>query len=111
MQNYKLIAVLSGKPTSAKLKSFQEKIKRIVDINKGKIAGLDDWGEINFAYKIKGNVSGNFWEFRLELKPESVKAIDDKLRLENSLIRYLLVKQVVNKSSEKDREGKNGKKS
>ena len=93
MNNYRLIAVLSGKATPAKKKTFTEKLKKIVDVNKGNISSTEDWGEIQLEYKIKGNTSGNFLEFKLKLKPDSVKTINDKLRVEEGVIRFLLTKE------------------
>jgi len=93
MQSYELTIVISGKATPVKKKQAQEIVEKLVKINKGKVVKTDDWGEIPLAYKIAKNESGNFLHFHLELNPEIIKGIDNKLRLEEEVIRYLLIKK------------------
>lgn len=94
MQSYELTVVISGKATPVKKKQAQEIVEKLVSINKGKIVKVDDWGEIGLAYKIAKNESGNFLHFHLELNPETVGGIDNKLRLEEDVLRFLLIKRV-----------------
>ena len=93
MESYELTLVLPRKATPAKIKSATQLIEKLVKISKGKVVKTDSWVEIDLAYKVKKNESGSFLYFDLELPKESVKDIDDKLRLEESAIRYLLVKK------------------
>ena len=90
---YELTIVLPGKATPAKKKSMREFVEKIVSVLKGKVLSTEDWGEKNLAYKIQKNETGAFLFFVLELNPESVKALDDKIRLEEGIIRYLIVKK------------------
>ena len=91
MNKYELTVVLGGKATPAKKKSVQELVEKLVKTLKGKVTKFDDWEKKDLAYKIKKNESGQFLHFELELSSESVKTINDKLRLEEDIIRYLLV--------------------
>ena len=91
MRNYLLTIVLSGKATAAKKKDVLEKIEKIVKVNKGKVTLSEDWGVKDLAYKIKKNDMGLFLHFELELPASSVKAISDKVRLEDDIIRHLMV--------------------
>jgi small subunit ribosomal protein S6 len=93
MRKYELTVVLPDKATAAKKKSATEKIKKLVKTLKGKIGKVDEWGEIDLAYKIGKNDTGTFLHFPLELDPETVKSVNDKLRLEEEIIRYLLVRK------------------
>ena len=58
------------------------KIEKLVKTLKGKIGKLNDWGEISLAYEMKGNTTGNFLHFPLELDAELVKKLPTKLNLE-----------------------------
>lgn len=93
MENYELTLVLPGSATNAKKKKIEGYVKKSVELNKGKIKSTEDWGKKELAYKIKKNDSGIFLFFILELASEAAKAISEKLRMEEEIIRYLLVKQ------------------
>lgn len=92
MNKYELTVLISGKATPAKQKSAGEKIKKIVEVFKGKVEKVDDWGKKDLVYKIKGNESGIFTLFNIELNPEDVKKLNDKLKMEDDLLRFLIVK-------------------
>ncbi len=93
MRNYELVIVLDGKVTSAKKKSFIEKMEVLVKEIKGKTDKVKDWGVKDLAYKIDKSTSGAYLIFPLELNPDSVKVIAEKIRLDNEIIRYLLVRK------------------
>ena len=92
MKNYELIILLDGAITPAKKKSFQTKLEKLIETFKGKIGKINNWGKIELAYPIKKNKTGNFILFPLELEPQAAKQVDTKLRLDNEIIRYLLVR-------------------
>lgn len=90
---YELTVVLPEKATPAKKKAVNETISKILKIAKGEIKKTDDWGKLELAYPLKGNNSGVFLYFELELEPKEIKSFDQKLKLEEGIIRYLLVKK------------------
>jgi small subunit ribosomal protein S6 len=101
MENYELTLVLPEKSTPAKKKSVQDLLEKLVKTLKGEITKVDDWGELVLSYKISGNNAGIFLHYWLELDKQVVKDIDTKLRLEEDVIRYLLVKKEVEKKGKK----------
>lgn len=92
MTNYELTIVLPGGFTKAKIKKTKEFVEKVISTFEGKIAKTDDWGNIDLAYPIKNDLTGNFVHFVLELEEERTKELDNKLRLEDDIVRYLLVK-------------------
>ena len=94
MGNYELTVVLSGKATAAKIKSVKEKIDKFISTFKGKINKVEEWGKIDLAYKIKGNGSGNFLHYNIELEPGNIKNFNDKIKMEDEIIRHLLIKKL-----------------
>lgn len=90
---YELTLVLPGKATPAKKKSVTETIEKMVKVFKGSIKSTKDRGKIELAYPIKKETSGNFLFFELELDEESVGQLNGKLRLEEGIIRHLVVKK------------------
>lgn len=95
MQKYELTIVLDGKTTSAKKKTFQELLEKLVKIGKGKIVKLDEWGVKNLAYKIGKSATGLYMHYILELESGQVKGIASKLDQESIVLRHLLIWQGV----------------
>jgi small subunit ribosomal protein S6 len=92
MSKYELTIVISGKSTSAKQKSVLEKVKKLIDSFKGKVGKIDEWGKQDLMYKIMGNSSGIFFLLNVELNGTEVKKLSDKLKTDEEIIRFLLIK-------------------
>ncbi len=92
MNKYELTVVIPGKSTPAKQKSAVEKVKKLIDVFKGKVEKVDEWGRLDLMYKISGADSGIFTLFNIELKSADVKKLSDKLKTEEDFIRCLIVK-------------------
>ena len=56
-----------------------------------KITQTKDWGVKKLAYKIAKSETGLFTLFDLELDPAGVKALNDKLRTDADVLRFLLI--------------------
>jgi ribosomal protein S6 len=83
MQKYELTVVFDKKTTPAKRKTSQESITKTVGLLKGKVGSTLDWGE-------KG--PGFMLHIPLELTPDTVHKLSEKLKTEGAIIRYLLVR-------------------
>jgi small subunit ribosomal protein S6 len=93
MQNYELTIITDGKATPAKIKSLLEKLEKIVKLQKGKLLKSENWGKRDFAYKINKLSTGNYLFVTLLLETSAVKGLREKLRMEEGIIRYLLVRE------------------
>lgn len=91
MRKYELTVVISGKSTPAKQKSVVEKVSKLVDSFKGKVEKVDEWGKVDLTYKIEGNETGIFVLFDIELNADDVKKLSDKLKVEEDIIRFLVL--------------------
>lgn len=89
---YELTLLIEGKATGAKKKKTVETIEKIVTSLSGKVVKSKEWGVLDLAYPIRKNKNALclFWE--LDLPVEKVKLLRDKLRLEDDVLRYLLVR-------------------
>jgi ribosomal protein S6 len=92
MQKYELTVVFDAKLTPAKRKTVRETLEKTVALLKGKTGTVLDWGEKQLASKIKGREAGYMLHFPLELSPETAKKLTEKIKTEDAIIRYLLVK-------------------
>lgn len=96
MNSYELAIVLDGKATAAKKKTVTAKLEKLIEPAKGKLGKPEEWPARTLAYKIGKSETGVFLFFPLELTGEAAKSLSNKLRLEEEILRYLLVKQEKN---------------
>ena len=93
MQKYELTIVFDSKTSAAKRKTVREGIEKTVTLLKGKMQTVEDWGEKDLAFKIKKAPKGVFVHFPLELSSDSAKKLLEKMRTEDAIIRYLLIRE------------------
>jgi small subunit ribosomal protein S6 len=100
MRNYELVIVLDGKATAAKKKTVTEKLEKLVKGVKampggrqGTLGKAKDWGTKDLAYQIEKSTTGAYLIFPVELDGSGAKEVGSKLRLENEVIRYLLIRK------------------
>ncbi len=91
MNKYELTVVLDGKSGGAKKKKVTEALEKTLKLFKGAIKESKEWGVKELAYKIGKSETGLFLFFELELDPKGVKALNDKLRTDPDIVRYLVV--------------------
>lgn len=85
--------VLDGKAGAAKKKKVTETLEKTLKIFKGVIKESKEWGVKELAYKLGKSETGLFLLFDLELNPKDLKALNDKLRTNEDVLRYLVVKK------------------
>ncbi|OGM19060.1 30S ribosomal protein S6 [Candidatus Woesebacteria bacterium RIFCSPHIGHO2_01_FULL_37_10] len=93
MKDYELTIVLPGKFTPAKKKAVQERIEKLIKTFKGSVDKMNDWGVLDLSYKILGNTTGIFLNYDLKLEGKMVREVETKLKMEEDIIRYLLVRK------------------
>lgn len=92
MNKYELTIVVEGKGASAKKKKVTETLEKLLKIFKGKIVETKDWGVKDLAYKLGKNEQGGYLHFTLEIEAGSVKSLNEKLRTDSDILRFLLVR-------------------
>ncbi len=92
MNNYELTLVIDGKGGAAKKKKVIEAFEKVLAIFKGEITDTKDLGVKELAYKIGKSETGLYLYFELEMDPQGVKQLNEKLRTDADIIRYLLVR-------------------
>lgn len=93
MNKYELTLVLDGKSGVAKKNKVVDGLKKLVEILKGKVVDSKDWGTKELAYKIGKSTTGLYLFFELELDPKGVKSVNDKLRVDADILRFLLIRK------------------
>lgn len=86
--NYALTLIL--KPDLEE-KARKELIEPVVK-KLGKIEKEEDWGVRDLAYQIKRFDKGYYIHYLFQAEPLSISSLDKALKLEEDIIRYLLVR-------------------
>ena len=92
MQQYEL-AVVYDPGLEVDLSKAEDRVKKIVADNEGKIVASDNWGKRKLAYPINKNDHGVYVFYTVELVPTSLGKIEGTLNITNEVIRYLIVRQ------------------
>lgn len=58
----------------------------------GKVTKEDLWGNKDLAYPIKRQTKGYYVHYEISADPKNAKTLDKSLRLEEDVLRYLLVR-------------------
>jgi small subunit ribosomal protein S6 len=91
MRKYELVCILGSLDEMAK-KEIIKKIKDFIVNLGGKIEKEESLGVKKLAYRIKKQTEGDYFLFLIELDSKAVGKLDEKLKREENLLRYLLVR-------------------
>ncbi len=93
MQQYELLFVLPGTLTEAEVVPVVDAVKTAVVEKGGTVKSMDDMGKSRLAYPMNHIRYGYFRLCRFDAEPTQMPLIEQKLRLNNDLLRILLKKQ------------------
>ncbi|MBI3559180.1 30S ribosomal protein S6 [Candidatus Gottesmanbacteria bacterium] len=83
MRNYELTVILEKEETKA--------LADLLAKNGAEVIKKNDPVKRDLAYAIKKKKQGYYVHFELKIKPEEVAGLDQKLKLQENIIRHLLV--------------------
>jgi small subunit ribosomal protein S6 len=86
------------------VKALLDKIRQTITTNQGKIIKTNQWGKRKLAYEIKKFQEALYAIIDFELEPELIANIENSIRFEEKILRYLLVlgsEKVVKPQNEK----------
>lgn len=87
---YELMVILKADRREEEISKHLGEIKKLVSDLDGKFFHEDDWGKRDLAYKIKKEEIGYYTVFGFELDPGKINEVNDALRIDPAIIRYLL---------------------
>ena len=77
---------------ASELKKIKEKYNDLINSSSGKVIKIEEWGLLNFATKIRRYNKGFYIHYKFEGNKKTLNEIDKKVKIDNSIIRNLLVK-------------------
>lgn len=88
MQEYELVVV-----TQSKGNDILGQVKKLVENAKGKVDKVMEWGEKPLAYPIKKQTSASFFLLNLSSSPANISRLDGQLRINENILRHLLIRK------------------
>ncbi len=92
MNTYELTVILRPQLTEEERDKVLSKVEELVTASLGEIKSRDMWGRRELAYPIKKFTEGVYVLFKFALPPSATKDIDYKIKINDDIIRHLLVK-------------------
>ena len=93
MNKYELAVVVSAKSEEEERNATVNKCKSYVERYGGTILDVEDGGKRKLAYEIQDMKEGYYYFVHFEGPVEAPAKIENKLRITESVIRYLIVRQ------------------
>ena len=91
MVNYEGVFIVDADLSVDASKAVLTQIQDLVTKNGGRIDGVQELGRKRLAYKIKKKQDGNYVILNFQLDSLASKKLDQTLRLNDNIIRFLLV--------------------
>lgn len=89
MSYYELLVIFSTTLTEEEEKAQTSQIEELIRHEKGTIHLVDHWGKRKLAYTIKKQRQGYYEWFYFELDPSRIAEIDRKLKMSETILRFL----------------------
>jgi small subunit ribosomal protein S6 len=86
------IAVLYHPDLEVDLTKAEEKVKKIIADNGGKVTGTDNWGKRKLAYPINKQEHAVYVFYNVEMPGAGVQKVESTLNITDEVIRHQIVK-------------------
>lgn len=93
--HYEILFIIPNKFTDDEAKDIFKKVGQLITSLEGKLTLENYWGKKKLAYPIKHENYGYYGLFEFDLERNLISEINTKLRLDNNILRFLIVKKDV----------------
>ena len=93
MMKYELALVLSAKIEDEERAAMVEKVQAMITTAGAAITNVDEWGKRRFAYEIQKMKEGYYYFIQFEGETTVPAELEERLRIEETVLRFLCVKQ------------------
>lgn len=105
-QHYELMVIISGSVAEPEHPQILEQIKNLLEQQGVKITKNLEMGRKKFAYAIKHLRHGFYFIWEFNLLPAELKKIESALKLNNNVLRFLIIKKKMRTAADSAREEK-----
>jgi len=91
MRDYELVIIVTPEFEEEATADIVDKVKSWITDAGGSIETFEEWGRQNFAYLIRKHKEGQYFLFNLKLEPSAVVTLERNFRLQESILRFLII--------------------
>lgn len=91
MRNYEIMYIVKASLDDATRQTLVDSLHAIITNDEGVIKHVDEWGLREFAYPIDDMTKGYYVVLKVEAKPETVKEFDRLARINQDVVRFLVI--------------------
>jgi small subunit ribosomal protein S6 len=91
-REYELVYILQPDLDETGVLSLGERVGQVVASKNGAVVSTEVWGRRTLAYPIKRYFEGQYILTRLQMDPTGANDVERLLRLNESVLRYLLIR-------------------
>ncbi|HIT10815.1 MAG TPA: 30S ribosomal protein S6 [Candidatus Onthousia faecigallinarum] len=92
MNKYEIMFIVKPDLEEAAIKKEADNLKKVLTDHKAKIVEEKAMGQRELAYEIKKYKNGYYFLFVVEAEPEATKEFDRLARINENLLRHLIVR-------------------
>lgn len=93
--HYEILFIIPNKFTDEEAQGVFQKVSQLLKSLEGKITLENYWGKKKFAYPINHEYYGYYGLYEFDLERALIAEVNNKLRLDNDVLRFLIVKKDV----------------
>jgi len=93
MRSYEMMLAINPQLEDEELDNLLNKVKKVVKDTKGKVTRLDKWGKRKLAYEIKDFNEAIYVVLKFNADEKKISELERVMKLEERVIRYLLIIQ------------------
>lgn len=91
MVNYEGVFIIDPDLSADNTKGVISQLEELIAKNGGRVDGMQEWGKKRMAYKIRKKQEGFYLVLNFQLDPKLTRKFEQSLRLNDQLLRYLLI--------------------
>jgi len=92
MRVYEELFIVKPDTAEEDVDSFVEQLKTLITSAKGTIDKVDNWGVRKLAYRVSKYAEGRYILIQFSSSPDAVKEIERRLRVTDSVIKFITVR-------------------
>ncbi len=103
-QYYEFLGIIPGTLAENEVPAVIKKITDFFIAQKGEVTYQDNFGRKKMAYPVKHLRHGYYFLLELNLVPEKLKSIEEKLKIDENLLRFIFIKTKPKTREEREKE-------